>query len=386
MTRTRILLIALVGIVVVLTAQYLQPKSPPIVQSALTSVLPSQENLSQFAQATDPAFLTFPDAFGPHEQFQTEWWYYTGNAQTVTGEKFGYQLTFFRRSLGASADESAEQSAFRTNQAYMAHLAITDVNRVQHYQSERFERGAAELAGARVTPYEVWLDNWSVEEVGNGIYKLYAETTTLDGHDLSLNLTLTAMKIPVLQGNAGLSQKGPELGNATYYYSQTRLETYGDIKIDSKTYTVTGFSWKDHEFGTTALGENIVGWDWYSFQFDDNTELMLYNLRNEDGTNAPTSSGTFVSEDGSSEALEWSDVDITVLDSWQSPHSQGNYPSRWRISIPSKGIDITVIPLISDQEMTNSTIYWEGAVQISGTHSGYGYVELTGYGGPLPLL
>ena len=385
MNKRAITAIALIGVVVFLSIQYLQPQSN-IIQSSLISTLPDPVDTSQFDQATDPTFLSFPDAFGPHEDFQTEWWYYTGNVQTTEGERFGYQLTFFRRSLVSQPSNTEDESSLRTTQAYMAHLAITDATRVQHYQAERFQRGAGGVAGAQASPYEVWLDNWAVEEVGDGIYKLKAEEVTLDGHELRLDFTLTAMKPPVLHGNNGLSQKGQEVGNATYYYSQTRLETYGEIKIDSQSYTVTGFSWKDHEFGTTALGENIVGWDWYSFQLEDGTELMLYKLRNEDGSIAPTSNGTLVYEDGTTKPINWSEVEIAVREEWESSNSSGIYPSQWEIRIPSEAIDITIVPLISDQEMTNSTIYWEGAVQISGSHSGYGYVELTGYGGPLPFL
>lgn len=385
MNKQIIIAIALIGLVVFLLIQYLQPQSN-IIQSSLISTLPDPVDTSGFEQATDPTFLSFPDAFGPHEAFQTEWWYYTGNVQTIEGERFGYQLTFFRRSLIPHLSNEEDESSLRTTQAYMAHLAITDATRVQHYQAERFQRGTGGVAGAQASPYEVWLDNWVVEEVGNGIYKLKAEEMTLDGHELRLDFTLTAMKPPVLHGNNGLSQKGQEVGNATYYYSQTRLETYGEIKIDSQSYTVTGFSWKDHEFGTTALGENIIGWDWYSFQLEDGTELMLYKLRNEDGTIAPTSNGTIVYEDGTAKPINWSEVEIAVTNQWESPHSSGIYPSQWEIQIPSESIDITVVPLIADQEMTNSTIYWEGGVQISGSHTGYGYVELTGYGGPLPFL
>lgn len=335
-------------------------------------------NYDLFARATEPGAVTFPEAFGAHPEYLTEWWYYTGNVESVEGRAFGYQFTIFRRGLEPGLPERASELA--TSGLYMGHFNVTDVAGVGLISHERFQREGP-LAGAQAAPYEVWLDDWRVAEIAPGRYQLTAAAS-----DVAIDLTLTDLKGPILHGDEGLSQKSAEVGNASYYYSQTRLETEGEIRVGENRYEVSGFSWKDHEYSTSALAEGTEGWDWFSIQLSDGRELMYYQLRREDGGIEPASSGTLIREDAATRHLTPADVEVEVLGRWESPANGGIYPSGWRLRVPDEQIDLTIEPLRPDQEVVLSATYWEGAVAVSGTSggepvTGRGYVELTGYDG-----
>lgn len=338
-----------------------------------------QSNSDSFARAKPGRIFSFPRDHGPHPDFQTEWWYYTGNLKDSSGREFGFQLTFFRRALAVQTAES-KSSDWRSDQVYLGHFALTDVQDQRFRYFERFSRGAAGLAGAVGEPqFKVWLDDWQVEQVGNDQYRLFARA-----EDISLELNLLDRKGPVLQGKDGYSQKGPDAGNASYYYSQTRLEAEGTVTTPSGTYAVKGLSWMDHEFSTSALGPDQVGWDWFSIQLDDGSEVMLFTLRNQEGEVDGFSSGTLIGVDGSTRSLTKEDFEIETSSTWKSADSGGKYPSGWQISIPSAGLTLNVQPKLRDQELQVSFIYWEGAVGVTGERDGKpvrgnGYVELTGY-------
>jgi predicted secreted hydrolase/threonine/homoserine/homoserine lactone efflux protein len=332
-----------------------------------------------FARADGPLPFDFPADHGPHPDYQTEWWYYTGNLDTVDGRHFGYQFTIFRRGLVPPEDRQDRPSSWATNQVYMAHFAVTDVESGRFHYFDRFSRGAAGLAGAQASPYQVWLEDWRVEELEPNVYHLRAAQ-----ENVAIDLRLTDLKGPILQGDRGYSQKGPEPGNASYYYSLTRLASSGTVRVGETAYQVDGLSWMDHEFSTSALGPELVGWDWFSIQVDDGSELMLFQLRREDGTTDSFSSGTTVDPDGNTTRLGHQDFTVTVNDTWRSPHSDAIYPAQWTITVPSKDLTLEVTPYLADQELDASFIYWEGAVKVVGEHagnevSGNGYVELTGY-------
>ncbi len=338
-----------------------------------------------FRRADGPRTFDFPADHGPHPAYQTEWWYYTGNLTTTDGREFGYQLTFFRRALEPVEDRVDRPSAWATDQIYMAHFAITDAAGGDHRAFERFSRGAAGLAGAEALPYRVWLEDWEAGQTGPGSYRLVAEA-----EGLSLDLTLSEEKGPVLQGEDGYSRKGVDPGDASYYYSLTRLATQGLVSVGDETFEVSGLSWMDHEFGTSALSEGQVGWDWFSIQLDDGGEVMLYTIRREDGRVDPYSQGTYIAPDGETTLLHYTEGDYTVeaLDTWRSPATGAVYPARWRVQIPGEGLDITVEPALADQELVVSYAYWEGTVHVEGRHgdrtvAGSGYVELTGYAGSM---
>ena len=363
-----------------------QRPSPPITAQAALLPLLSQTDTAGFARATEPNAIQFPRDLGPHPDYQTEWWYYTGNLEGENGRLFGYQLTIFRRALTPTTPHSAlptPHSDWRTNQVYLAHFTLSDIANGDFYPHERFSRGAAGLAGAQAEPYRVWLEDWSITETAPGVVRLQA-----DGRDAALDLTLTQTMPPVLHGNGGLSPKGDEPGNASYYYSIIRQETAGTVRVGDETIDVTGLSWKDHEYSTSALGANAVGWDWFSLQLDNGGGLMLFQIRNADGRLEPFSSGSYIAPDGAITHLALADFDITVLDTWTSPASGGEYPAGWRIRIPKLDLDLEGRPLMPNQELNVSTTYWEGAVEFSGTLAGrpltaQGYIELTGYAGSM---
>ena len=338
--------------------------------------------------------VVFPADHGPHPDFQSEWWYWVGNLSTPEGRRFGFQLTFFRFAVTPVAPE--RPSRWGSRQLWMAHLALTDVAGGRFHAFERFRRGALGLAGASSEEDEtvrVWLDDWQARGLEPGsllplrlLASAGGEGDEEDAPEVALDLTLSDGKPPVLQGDDGLSQKGPEPGNASYYYSLPRLPAEGSVTIGGEIFRVRGTAWLDREWSTSALGEDEVGWDWFSLQLDDVPwELMLYRIRRDDGTASPTSEGVWVAPDGTSRRVAWREAEVDVLDRWMSPASGAVYPSGWRIRLPEEELDLAVRPLLADQELDVAFRYWEGAVAVEGTRSGrpvegHGYVELTGYG------
>jgi predicted secreted hydrolase len=350
------------------------------VQSQLVALADDAEG---YRRAEGPVPLAFPETRGPHPDYQTEWWYHTGNLETAEGRRFGYQLTFFRRALAPPAERLARGSAWAADQVYMAHFALTDVAAGRHQAFERFSREAGGLAGAQASPYRIWLEDWSVEETEGGSVRMRA------GQDgVVLDLVLTDTKGPILHGDSGYSQKGPDPGNASYYYSLTRLATSGTVQVAGEAFKVSGLSWMDQEFSTSGLAPGQVGWDWFSIQLDDGAELMVFQLRRDDGSQDLFSSGTFVAPDGHGRHLAQSDFEILVEETWRSQATGAVYPSRWTLSIPGEDLRLEVEPYLAEQELTLSYAYWEGAVQVEGGRAGQvvvgnGYVEMTGYAGSM---
>jgi predicted secreted hydrolase len=335
--------------------------------------------LSGFARATEPRRFHLPEDHGPHFAFQTEWWYYTGNVVAADGRRFGFQVTFFRRGLSPGPPPQAE--GLSTNQVYFAHFALTDVGEGRHRFAERFDRGAGGLAGARGEPFVVWLEDWRAEATNADGSTV--RITARDG-EVALDLALEARKPLVAHGNRGLSPKGDEPGNASYYVGYTRLGARGRIGADVREADVTGEAWFDHEWSTSALDPGAVGWDWFSLQLDDGRELMDFQVREDDGSVKAASGGTLVERDGGTRRLSRADVTLEVLGRWTSPLTGAVYPSRWRLRVPSGGLDLLVEPWLEAQEMRTSFLYWEGAVRVSGVAAGrpvagQGYAELTGY-------
>jgi len=331
-----------------------------------------------FARVTGPREFVFPLDHGPHQEYGIEWWYYTGNLDAAEGLHFGYQLTFFRIGLAPGPVERA--SDFATTSIYMAHLALTDVASQRFYAFERFSRGAAGLAGAEGQPFRVWLEDWSAAGAGRQGVPMRLQAAQ---DDLAIDLTLEGGKPVVLQGDGGVSQTGTGPGKAYYYYSLTRMPTTGAVSIGGQRYDVRGNSWMDHEWGTDALDADAAGWDWFALQLDDGRELVYARLRAADGRSAALN--MVIASDGSTRTLAPAEFTLEALGEWQSPRSGGRYPAAWRLRIPSLALDLNITPYLADQELALTTVYWEGAVKITGTNggapiSGSGYVELTGYG------
>ncbi len=344
--------------------------------------------LAELLDANDERFLRalairefqFPADHGPHPEYRNEWWYVTGNLEGDQGRRFGFELTIFRFALEPSS--AFGESAWRTNQIYVAHLALTDAANERFLVAERYSRGALDLAGATATPFSVWIDDWEIaSRADSGPRERWRLVANDDAFGLSLELD--ALKPPVLNGDRGLSQKSDEPGNASYYYSITRLDTSGEIRLDGERFDVRGTSWLDREWSSSALADNQEGWDWFALQLDDGTELMYYNIRFDDGSRDPNSAGTLTGVAGDAFKLASDYVELEILETWQSP-AGGRYPSRWRLRVPNQSIALEITPVMADQELFTTVRYWEGAVNISGTAGGnpvkgVGYVELTGY-------
>jgi predicted secreted hydrolase len=358
-----------------------------------------------FDLVTAPRPFEFPLDHGPHPSFRHEWWYVTGHLDSANREPFGFELTFFRFALvppgsrsaelqstepravearttapGATAPEAAEpHSAWRARQIYMAHFAVTDIERKQFAVSERFARDALGLAGARADPFRVSLDDWSLAETGSS--KTWRLVAADKGYALDLEIDPSAPLM--LNGNAGFSQKSDAEGAASYYYSIPRMRARGKLTRDGKSLDVQGTVWLDREWGSGALGVNQQGWDWFALQLDDGSALMFYALRDRDGRRDPHSAGTWLAPNGATQPLATEDVQITSTAEWTSPRG-ARYPARWHLTVPKLNLDVVILPRLANQELNTSTRYWEGASTVNGTRdnkkiAGKAYVELVGY-------
>lgn len=337
-----------------------------------------------FKQAKAGYRFEFPRDHGSHPDFRTEWWYYTGHLRAKDGRMFGFELTFFRRAIPPE-DVKTQPSQWSITQLYFAHFAVTDLANSRFRFAEKVSRAGLEKAGADESRLRVWIDDWRAEmpAVSSGPHSLVAKTDTF-----AVSLTLQPAKPPVVHGFDGTSRKGAAEGQASHYYSFTRLATTGTVIIGADRFEVTGLSWMDHEFSSTDLSSDLVGWDWFSLQLTDDSELMLYRMRRNDGSSDPASSGTVIPPDGRARHLPVHDFTITSTATWTSPKSKAVYPARWRVTVPSLDLTLEVTPVLADQELQTggsaAVTYWEGAVSVSGTKrgrpiGGQGYVELTGY-------
>lgn len=377
-----------------------------------------------YARAMQPRPFAFPADHGPHPDYRTEWWYVTSNLEGPEGRRFGFQFTLFRSALappspaGGGEEVAGAPSPWRTRQMYLGHFTLTDVAGGAFVEFERFTRGAAGLAGAWAeggggspdpagrgsggAALRVWLDDWqlrgpvTVDPGGAGPGPGASAPTgddpawplrlTAADAGVALDVTLQPLKPVVLQGDRGLSRKGPEPGNASYYYSYTRLAAEGTVTLDGTAIPVSGLAWMDREWSTSALAEGQEGWDWFSLQLSDGSELMVYQIRRVDGAASPESEGVWVAPDGRTTRLAAGEYTLAATDRWASPVDGAEYPSGWRIEVPRLELDLTVEPVLRDQELNVTFRYWEGAVDVDGRRSGApvtgrGYVELTGYAG-----
>ncbi len=353
---------------------------------ATVAGLQRDERSHRFARALQPVPFVFPKDHGPHDDFQTEWWYYTGNVFTPEGRHFGYQLTFFRRALVPPDEQArleARDSRLAFTQLYFAHFALTDTDANDHVAFERYSRGVAGLAGAQAQPFRVFVHNWSVTSArADGDATRVRLVAEQDGY--AIDLTLESQKPIVLHGERGLSQKSNTPGNASYYYSMTRLATRGRITTPRGTFEVRGQSWLDREWSTSALDDDVEGWDWFSLQFDDGREIMFFKLRQRETSNTTFAKGTLIEADGRTTLLKQDAVHVRVLDRWRSPHSGATYPVRWQLRVLPLDLEVEIRARIPDQEMRLTQRYWEGAVTFAGRDArgavqGVGYVEMTGY-------
>jgi predicted secreted hydrolase len=368
----------------VLAALSARADSPGAPVGSRLDVLRAGSSDQGFARALSPQPFEFPRDHGPHPRYRHEWWYLNGRLRTRSGADFGFELTFFRIAVAPAQFEPAG-SRWRAHQFYVAHFAVTDVQRRQFHSAERYARDALDLAGARAVPFDVWLDGWSFGQPTQAsadpmIWELHAADASY-----SLNLTLRALGAPVLNGDRGLSIKSDAPGSASYYYSIPRLSVQGRLGRGAQSLEVSGLAWLDREWGSGALGQQQQGWDWYALQLGDGSALMFYALRDRSGARDVHSAGTWIEADGTTHALDARQVQTQIERYWVSPHG-ARYPSRFRLQIAALGLDLEVVPVLEDQELDTSPRYWEGAVDVSGSRgghrlSGQGYVELVGYAG-----
>ena len=339
-----------------------------------------------FSQVLPGYAYQFPKDFNSHDDFRVEWWYYTGNLEEIeTARPFGYQLTFFRVTLN-NEGANPNQSQWKLGHVYFAHMTLTDIDGEKFYYFERINRKGVGNAGADADRLMVWNEDWFLEGKG----KMHSLKAMESG--TGIELQLVPEKKLVIHGNNGISKKGSEKGNASHYFSYTRMKTTGQIFVKGKAYNVIGSSWMDHEYSSNQLNDELVGWDWFSLKLDDKTELMLYLLRRKTGGVDSFSSGTFIAADGSSRHIKQEEFIVRPLSYWTSKKSGIVYPASWELELPNFGIKLTLSPDLNEQELYDlrsiSASYWEGSVSVEGTIrgdsiKGKGYVELVGYGKPL---
>jgi predicted secreted hydrolase len=324
---------------------------------------------SDYEQVTPGRPLQFPADLGPHPGYRIEWWYVTANLKDQNGAAFGVQWTLFRQAL----QPGPERTDWANQQVWMGHAALTASDR--HLYAETFARGGVDQAGVVAEPFDAWIDAWRLRSVdpsaGAGLSQL---EMTAAGTGFSYRLSLKTAKPIVLHGDGGYSVKS-ERGQASYYFSQPFFEVEGAITHDGKETHVTGHAWLDREWSSQPLASDQSGWDWLSLHFERGEKLMVYRLRQETGD--PYTVGTWIGADGSTQTLGRAELSIEPLEKQEIAGRQ--LPVRWGLKIKSRGIDVQTTPLNGLSWMGTSFPYWEGPISFKGTHSGVGYLELTGY-------
>ncbi len=324
----------------------------------------------------------FPRDHFSHPEFQTEWWYYTGNLHSADGRRFGFELTFFRHGVDR---EARPKNVWDVDDVWLAHFALSDIDGGRFYHTERLNRAGAGLAGAEEAKARVWNGNWQAKWGERG------QTLQALAEKFQIDLTVQAEKAPVIHGTNGVSQKAVGEGRASHYISLTRLGAKGTIEVEGKTFAVEGLAWMDHEFFTHQLDTNQVGWDWFSLQFDDGSELMLFRLRRKDGSADAFSAGTYVDAKGRARHLAVSEFSLAPGKTWASVETGARYPIAWNVRVPVLGLEAAVSTRLQPQELTGKTMaYWEGAVEVVAKKEGravkgVGYLEMTGYSGPVMM-
>ncbi len=344
-----------------------------------------------FRRAEGRRRWAFPRDHGQHPAYRLEWWYYTGIVRTAQGRPFGFQVTFFRQGI-AGADPK-RPGAWAARSLYLAHAAVSDIAGQRFLHDSRLGRDSLALSGAAADRHTVWLRGWRADALPDDPHGVRLALTA-DG--FALALTLRAERPPVLHGAGGLDRKGPEPGQASWYYSLPRLATTGTLTVADTAHAVQGTAWMDHEFGTSQLAPHLAGWDWLALRLTDGSDLMLYRLRGRDGATDPRSGGTWVAADGRATPLtltgESADARMQATRHWESPATGGRYPVAWAVALPGRELRLTIRPAFDGQEQTPAAgtpfAYWEGVVWAEGTRAGTplrgeGYLELTGYGGEL---
>jgi len=336
--------------------------------------------LSMLSAAGLPAWalsartLTFPRDHGAHPDLRTEWWYITGHA-SQGARTFGFQVTFFRSRVDGT---QAMASRFAAKQLVFAHAAITDLQGGRLWHDQRIAREGFGVAQAGTGDTRLQLQDWSLLREADGSYR-----ARVPGTGFMLDLRFIPTQPLLLQGRAGLSRKGPDEAQASYYYSQPQLRAEGHLQLNDQRLEVAGRAWLDHEWSEELLHPQAVGWDWIGMNLDDGSALTAFRLRRADGT-ALWAGGSLRRPGGSPVAFGSGDVAFTPLRHWASPSSGTRYPVEWRVACPAG--TFTVRALLDAQELdsraSTGTVYWEGLSELldaQGRRVGLGYLEMTGY-------
>jgi predicted secreted hydrolase len=328
----------------------------------------------EYLDVTSGYKIAFPRDFYYKKGYRVQWWYFTGHLFDQAGREFGYELTFFV----VNVQKREFKSKFGVNNIYISHFVVTDVNGNRFYFSDNTDSGAYGFAGAEDSHLRIWTGN----NIADGtVGKIHLKASD---KEKAIDLQLVPEKAVVLNGENGYSRKSEESPLiASLYFSYTHLKTEGKLIIGDNIFTVKGKSWFDREISSRGLGQKQAGWDWFSIQLDDQREIMLYMLRNKDGSIDRYSSGTFIYPDGTYRHLSKDDFSVAVIDHYKSPKTNARYPSEWEIKIPSEKVTVKIIPLIREQEVlayySTGNYYWEGTCKVEGTAKGRAYVEMTGY-------
>ena len=324
--------------------------------------------------------LQFPRDFGSHPDLQTEWWYITGHAKNAAGREFGFQVTFFRSRIEAT---QGMRSAFAAKNIVFAHAAVTDLEGRVLLHDQRIARAGFGVASASETDTNVQLRDWSLVRKDGG----YAARIPAD--EFALDLRFTPTQPVLLQGNAGLSRKGPDESQASYYYSEPQLGTQGKLTLKGQAFDVSGTAWLDHEWSEALMHPDAVGWDWIGMNLDDGSALTAFHLRRKDGS-ALWGGGSFRTRDGALRVFKNDEVRFESGKAWTSPRTRALYPTQWRVQTPSGNFEVRA--LLDDQELdsrgSTGGVYWEGVSDLldaQGKRVGRGYLEMTGYAAPLRL-
>lgn len=333
-----------------------------------------------FAEVRPDTPLNFPQDFGAHPNFRTEWWYVTGWLTTSDNKQLGFQITFFR---SATTHDAANPSRFAPKQLIIAHAALSDpeFGKLQHAQKSA--REGFGLAYAKVGDTDVKLDDWQLNRDGKGNYQ-----AKVDSADFSLQITLTPSQAVLLEGEHGFSRKGPQIQQASYYYSQPQLQVRGTLDRRGKQQVITGNAWLDHEWSSNVLDKDASGWNWVGANLDDGSALMAFQIRNARGDKL-WSHATLRDSSGQITQFVADQVVFEPVRLWRSPRTNATYPVATRIHVDSTLWELA--PLQDDQELdsrlSTGAVYWEGAVKLSrdGHDAGHGYLEMTGYVNPLKL-
>ena len=323
--------------------------------------------------------LQFPRDHGSHPQFRTEWWYITGWIKKPDGADLGIQVTFFRVRPGLSESGTSQ---FAPRQLVFAHAALADAKTGRLLHDQRSARAGFGLAEAKEGRTEVWIDDWSLKQTGAG----YRAKIASREFDYALDFKPTQ---PILlQGERGVSRKGPRAGEASYYYSQPHLAVSGTLSVKGEKLAVSGTAWLDHEWSSQYLAKETVGWDWVGLNFSDGGALMAFRMRDKEGRTY-WAGGAYRDGSGRVRVFKPGEVSFTPLRRWRSPRTQAEYPVAMRVR--AGDLDFALEPVMDDQELdsraSTGAIYWEGAVRVrgAGPAQGFGYLELTGYWRPLRL-